>query len=248
MNSFQNKTALVTGGSRGIGRAIVMALSGEGADVAFTYAPKEPEPKEIIEGIREAGRKVMALESDVRSFDGAHSVVRKVISEFGKIDILVNNAGINRDGVIWKLSEEDWDAVLDTDLKGYFNFIHAVIPYMREQKSGKIINISSINGLRGKFGLTNYSAAKAGVIGLTKACAKEAGRFNINVNAVAPGIIATDMTKNLPPEALQSALAETTLGRLGQPEEVAAVVSFLASEKARHITGEIIKVDGGQYI
>ncbi len=248
MKPFQNKTALVTGGSRGIGQAIVNALSGDGADVAFTYAPKEPEPKEMVEEIEKAGRRVLSIESDVCSFEGAHKVVQKIISEFGKIDILVNNAGINRDGVIWKLSEEDWDAVMDTDLKGYFNFIHAVIPHMRERKSGKIINIASINGMRGKFGLANYSAAKAGVIGLTKACAKEVGRFNINVNAVAPGLINTRMTKNLPPEAIKDALSEITLGRTGEPEDVAHVVLFLASEKARHITGEIVKVDGGQYI
>jgi len=171
-----------------------------------------------------------------------------VIAEFGRLEILVNNAGINRDGVIWKMTEEMWDQVLDTDLKGYFNFIRAVSPHFRGQKSGRIVNVTSINGLRGKFGQANYSAAKAGIIGLTKAVARELGKYSVNVNAAAPGMILTDMMAGLPEEVKQKAVDETVLARLGKPEEIASVIAFLCSEEARHITGEVIKIDGGQYI
>ncbi|MEK6575706.1 MAG: SDR family oxidoreductase, partial [Chloroflexota bacterium] len=171
-----------------------------------------------------------------------------VREKFGRLDILVNNAGANRDGVVWKMTEAQWDEVLDTNLKGYFNYIRAVAPIFKEQASGKIINISSINGLRGKFGQSNYSAAKAGIIGLTKSVARELCKFNVHVNAVAPGLIETDMMKDAPQDVKDKALAEIVLGRLGAPEEVAHVVTFLCSDMARHITGEVIKVDGGQYI
>jgi 3-oxoacyl-[acyl-carrier protein] reductase len=160
----------------------------------------------------------------------------------------VNNAGINWDGVIWKMTEEQWDSVLDINLKGYFNYIRAVSPIFREQKSGKIINVTSINGLRGKFGQSNYSASKAGIIGLTKAVARELGKYSVNVNAVAPGLIETDMMKNAEASVREAAMADIVIGRIGQPEEVANVVAFLCTDLARHITGEVIKVDGGQYI
>jgi 3-oxoacyl-[acyl-carrier protein] reductase len=171
-----------------------------------------------------------------------------VREKFGRLDILVNNAGVNRDGVVWKMTESQWDEVLDTNLKGYFNYIRAAAPVFKEQGSGKIVNITSINGLRGKFGQSNYSAAKAGIIGLTKAVARELGKFSVNVNAVAPGLIETDMMKEAPQDVKDKALAEIVLGRLGAPEEVAHTVTFLCSDYARHITGEVIKVDGGQYI
>jgi 3-oxoacyl-[acyl-carrier protein] reductase len=160
----------------------------------------------------------------------------------------VNNAGINRDGVIWKMTEQMWDLVLDTDLKGYFNFTRAAAPHFREQKSGKIVNVTSINGLRGKFGQANYSAAKAGIVGLTKAVAKELGKYSVNVNAVAPGMILTDMMADLPEEIKAKAVAETVLGRLGTPEDVGSVIAFLCSNESAQITGEVIKIDGGQYI
>ena len=190
----------------------------------------------------------MYVHADVADFAGTEVVIRNIINHFGHIDILVNNAGINRDGVIWKMTEEQWDSVIDVDLKGCFNFIRTVSPYFKEQKSGKIVNITSINGLRGKFGQSNYSAAKAGVIGLTKAVAKELGRYSVNVNAVAPGLIETEMMKNAPGNVQDDALKEIVLNRFGQPEDVANLVAFLCSDLAKHITGEVIKVDGGQYI
>jgi 3-oxoacyl-[acyl-carrier protein] reductase len=185
---------------------------------------------------------------DVSEFEAVQTLVNDIVIEFGHLDILVNNAGMNWDGVIWKMTEEQWDAVINVDLKGNFNFIRAASPIFREQKSGKIINITSINGLRGKFGQTNYSAAKAGTIGLTKTVARELGKYGVNVNSVAPGMILTDMFKDLPEEFKQKAADETVFNRLGVPEDVAHLVTFLASEKSRHITGEVIKVDGGQYI
>ena len=178
----------------------------------------------------------------------AQAMVDTVVKEFGRVDILVNNAGVNRDAVIWKMTEEQWDEALAINLKGYFNYIRAVAPLFKDQGSGKIVNVTSINGIRGKFGQSNYTAAKAGIIGLTKTVARELARFNVNCNAVAPGLIETEMMKTAPEEVKQKALAEIVLGRLGTPEEVAWLVSFLCTEKARHITGEVIKVDGGQYI
>ena len=198
--------------------------------------------------IEAMGRKGRAIKADVASFADAERMVAEVQETFGGLDILVNNAGINRDGVIWKMTEEQWDQVIDTNLKGYFNYIRAAVGIFREQKSGKIVNVTSINGLRGKFGQTNYSASKAGIIGLTKALARELGRASVNVNAVAPGLIETDMMKDAPEKVVEAALAEIVLGRMGKPEEVASVVAFLCSEAARHITGEVIQVDGGQYI
>jgi len=244
---LEGKVDIVTGGGRGIGRAIVLDLADNGADVVFTYRSNVAAAEEVVDRVKELGRRGLAIQTDVSDFEAAQSVVNRVIDEFGRLDILVNNAGVNRDAVIWKMTEEEWDEVVNTDLKGCFNYIRAVVPIFRAQNAGKIVNITSINGLRGKFGQTNYSAAKAGVIGLTKALARELGRSNINVNAVAPGLIETDMVKEAPEKVKEMALAEILLGRLGKPEEVAYVVTFLCTEKARHITGEVIKVDGGQY-
>ncbi len=245
---LENKVALITGGSMGIGTAISLDLAKNGADVALTYRKHGDEAKAIAVQIQEMGRKAKALQVDVSNFDEAQKLVTKIVQEFGHLDILVNNAGMNWDGVVWKMTEEQWDKVIDVDLKGTFNFIRAVSPLFREQKSGKIINITSINGLRGKFGQANYSAAKAGTIGLTKTVAKELGRSNVNVNSVAPGMILTDMFKDLPEEFKQKAADETVFNRLGEPGDVADLVTFLASDKSKHITGEVIKVDGGQYI
>ena len=246
--NLQGKVAIVTGGSMGIGRTIALDLAAHGADVALNYRKHADEANSVIAEIERMGRRGLALQADVASFADAQRMVDIVREKFGRLDILVNNAGINRDSVVWKMTETQWDEVLDTNLKGYFNYIRAAASVFKEQGSGKIVNITSINGLRGKFGQSNYSAAKAGIIGLTKAVARELGKFSVNVNAVAPGLIETDMMKDAPPEVKDKALAEIVLGRLGQPEEVAHVVTFLCSDMARHITGEVIKVDGGQYI
>jgi 3-oxoacyl-[acyl-carrier protein] reductase len=245
---LEGKRAIVTGGSLGIGRAISLDLAANGAEVAFTYRRHGEEAQKVAEKIQEMGRRALALQADVANFEDAQEVVKKVLEVFGGLDILVNNAGMNWDGVIWKMSEEQWDRVIEVNLKGFFNYIRAVAPIFKEQASGKIVNITSINGLRGKFGQTNYSASKAGIIGLTKALAREMGRYNVNVNAVAPGLIETEMVKEAPESVKEMALSEIVLGRLGQPEEVAWVVTFLCTEKARHITGQVIQVDGGQYI
>jgi 3-oxoacyl-[acyl-carrier protein] reductase len=245
---LEGKVAIVTGGTRGIGRAIVLDLAANGADVALNYRKSADLAQELAETIRGMGRRALVVQADVSSFADAQAMAQKVLDEFGRLDILVNNAGMNWDGVVWKMTEEQWDRVIEVDLKGTFNYTRAVTPIFRQQGSGKIVNITSINGLRGKFGQTNYSAAKAGVIGFTKACARELGRYSVNVNAVAPGLIETEMVKEAPEKVREMALAEIVLGRLGLPEEVAYVVTFLCTERARHITGQVIQVDGGQYI
>ena len=245
---LEAKNAIITGGSQGIGTAASLELAREGANICLTYRKHETEARKIAEEIQAMGRKAIAVQCDISSFSEAEAVVKKTLDEFGSLDILVNNAGMNWDGVSWKMTEEQWDAVINVDLKGNFNFIRAVAPTFREQKYGRIINITSINGLRGKFGQTNYSAAKAGAIGLTKTVAKELGKYGVTVNSVAPGMIETDMFKDLTEEFKEKAALETVVHRIGQPEDIAHLVSFLASEKGRHITGEVIKVDGGQYI
>ena len=248
---FRGKVALVTGGSLGIGRAIVLALARGGADVAFTFLgfrQKAGEQDDVAREVGLLGRRCLAVESDVSKFRDAEAVVRRVVGELGGLHILVNNAGITRDGVIWKMDEEQWDDVLEVNLKGCFNYIRSASSVFREQGYGKIVSIASINGMRGKFGQANYAASKAGIIGLTKTVAKELGKYNVNVNAIAPGMIETDMTQTLSEEVKRQSVSEIVLGRFGQPEDIADAVAFLVSEKARHITGEVMKVDGGQYI
>lgn len=247
---LEGKNAIVTGGSAGIGAATSLELAREGANVCLTYRKHEAEAKEFADQIIQMGRKAIAVHCDIAQFDAAKNVVKTALEEFGRLDILVNNAGMNWDGVCWKMSEEQWDRVLEVNLKGYFNFTRHVAPLFKDQKYGKIINVTSINGLRGKFGQTNYSASKAGIIGYTKAVAKELGAFGVNVNAVAPGLIETQMLKESEArdKIIDMAMGEIVLKRVGQPEDLAHVVTFLASDRARHVTGEIIKVDGGQYI
>jgi 3-oxoacyl-[acyl-carrier protein] reductase len=245
---LEGKTAIITGGSLGIGASIAIELSRQGADVAINYRKHDIEANEVAKRIEKLGRKCLVIKADVTSITDAESMFNQVIKEFGRLDILVCNAGINKDRVIWKMSEKDWDHVINVNLKGYFIYNKLAAEKFKEQRSGKIVNITSINGLRGKFGQTNYSASKGGIISLTKALAKEMGKFNVNVNAVAPGMVMTEMAKGIPPEFLQKAVDETVLGRIATTDDIANVVAFLCSEKARHITGEVLKVDGGQYI
>jgi len=247
---LEGKSALVTGGSQGIGAAAALELAREGANVCLTYRKHAQEAEVYAEEIRQLGRKALAVKCDISSFAEAEQTVAAAIEAFGTLDILVNNAGMNWDGVSWKMTEEQWDRVIEVNLKGYFNFTRHAAPVFKEKRYGKIINITSINGLRGKFGQSNYSASKAGIIGYTKAVAKELGAFNVNVNAVAPGLIETAMLRQSEArdKIVDLAMAEIVLKRVGQPEDLAYVVAFLASDKARHVTGEVIKVDGGQYI
>ena len=247
---LENRKAVVTGGSQGIGAAIALELAREGADVCLTYRKHEEEARQFAREIQAMGRKALPVKCDISSFGEAQGAVEAALKSFGRIDVLVNNAGMNWDGVSWKMSEEQWDRVLAVNLKGYFNFIRHAAPLFKEQKYGKIVNITSINGLRGKFGQTNYSASKAGIIGLTKALAKELGAFGVNVNAVAPGLIETAMLRESEArdKIVEMAMSEMVLKRVGLPEDLAHLVAFLASDKARHITGEVIKCDGGQYI
>ncbi len=247
---LKDKSAIVSGGSQGIGASIALEFGRQGAKVCLLYRKHEQTAMDLAEEIRGLGTQAIAVQCDIASFADAGKVVETTVAQFGGVDILVNNAGMNWDGVSWKMSEEQWDRVLEVNLKGYFNFTRHVAPLLKEQKSGKIINVTSINGLRGKFGQSNYSASKAGIIGYTKAVAKELGAFGVNVNAVAPGLIETPMLKESEArdKIVDMAMNEIVLKRVGTPEDVAHVVTFLASELSRHITGEVIKVDGGQYI
>jgi len=245
---LEDKNAIVTGGSMGIGTSIALGLAEEGCNVAINYRRHDAEAKEVVDKITKMGRRGLAIKADVSSYDDAQNMVQTVIKEFGGLDIMVCNAGITWDGVIWKMSEKQWDTVIGVNLKGYFNYNKAAAMVFKDQRHGKIVNISSINGLRGKFAQTNYSAAKGGEIAMSKSLAKELGKFNVNVNVVAPGMVMTEMAQSIPPEFLNKAVDETVLGRIASPEDCANLVVFLCSDRARHITGEVIKIDGGQYV
>lgn len=245
---LKGRAAIVTGGSVGIGAQIAVDLAREGCDVAINYRRHDKEAKEVLKAVEASGRKGLAVQADVSSFKDADKMVTAVVKEFGRLDILVCNAGITWDGVIWKMTEEQWDKVISVNLKGYFNYNRAAAAVFKDAKGGKIVNISSINGLRGKFAQANYAASKGGEIALTKTLARELGKFNVNVNCVAPGMVMTDMARGLAPEFLNKAVSETQLGRIASADDVSAVVLFLCSDRSRHVTGEVIKVDGGQYI
>lgn len=240
-----NKVALVTGGSRGIGRAIAIALAGKGAKVAVNYAGREDAANETVSMIQKNGGEAIAIQANVANYEEVERMVKRVIETFGSLDILVNNAGITRDNLILRMKEADWDDVINTNLKGVFNCTKAVMRQMMKQRSGRIINISSVVGVAGNAGQANYVAAKAGVIGLTKTTAKELASRNITVNAIAPGFIETEMTDQLSDDLKQEMLKQIPLGSFGQPEDVANVVAFLASDASRYITGQTIHVDGG---
>ncbi len=245
---LKGKGAIVTGGSLGIGAAIAIELGREGVNVAVNYRRHDTEAKQVVAEIEKLGSKGLAVKADVSSYNDAIKMVQQVQEEFGRLDILVCNAGITWDGVIWKMSEEQWDTVIGVNLKGYFNYNKAAAVVFKDQKYGKIVNVSSINGLRGKFAQANYSASKGGEIAMSKSLARDLGAFNVNVNVVAPGMVLTDMMDNLAPEFKNKALAETVVGRFATPEDCAHLVAFLCSDLSRHITGEVIKIDGGQYI
>jgi 3-oxoacyl-[acyl-carrier protein] reductase len=239
------KTALVTGASRGIGRAIALELGKLGAKVAVNYAGSEAKALEVVDEIKALGSDAIAIQANVADGDSVQNMVKKVIETFGSLDILVNNAGITRDNLLMRMKEDEWDDVISTNLKGVFLCTKAVTRQMMKQRNGRIINIASIVGVSGNAGQANYVAAKAGVIGLTKTTAKELASRNITVNAVAPGFITTDMTDKLPEDVRQEMLKQIPLARFGEPEDVAHVVSFLASEGSRYMTGQTLHVDGG---
>ena len=241
--SLNGKTALVTGASRGIGRAIALRLAEDGANVAVIYAGSADKAEAVVNEITALGVNAKAYRCNVADSAAVNETVKAVTNDLGKIDILVNNAGITRDSLMLRMKDEDFDAVLDTNLKGAFNTIRACYSGFIRKKSGRIINISSVSGIMGNAGQANYSASKAGVIGLTKSVARELASRGITCNAVAPGFIQTDMTENLGDN--NPLLNSIPLGRMGKPEDIAAAVAFLASDSAAYITGEVLKVDGG---
>ncbi len=240
-----DRVAVVTGGAKGIGRAIVLALAREGASCFFTHTRSDEQARLLVDEVACLGGCAQAVQLDVRDFDGAKVLIEKVKGTFGRLDILVNNAGITRDRSLMAMSREDWADVIDTDLTGVFNTTRAAIITFLKQKSGCVVNISSVGGVRPLPGQANYAAAKAGVIGFTKSLAREVAPYQVRVNAVAPGFIATEMTTRLPEKAREAALRSVPLSRFGTAEDVAAAVLFLASDSAAYITGQVIQIDGG---
>jgi 3-oxoacyl-[acyl-carrier protein] reductase len=245
VTSENRKTIVVTGGSRGIGRAICTALAAPETDVYFNFSAAEADARITEQMVRERGATATALQMDVTDPDQVTGFFQRVLDDTGRTDVLVNNAGITRDGLLVRMSDAHWDAVMDTNLKGAFRCTRAAARQMLKQRSGRIIHISSVVGVTGNPGQANYVASKAGIIGFTKAIALELASRGITVNAVAPGFIATDMTASLPEKSRQAMIARIPLGRVGTPEDIAAAVAFLASEQAAYITGQVIHVSGG---
>lgn len=245
MNLLKDKVAIVTGAGRGIGRAIALKYAQEGANVVITDLKVDETVEAFIEELKGLGVKAKAYASNAANFDDAHKLVEEVLADFGRVDVLVNNAGITRDGLMMRMTEEQWDLVINVNLKSAFNLIHAVTPVMLKQKAGSIINMASVVGVSGNAGQTNYSASKAGMIGLAKSIAKELGSRGVRANAIAPGFIITDMTHALSDEVRKQWEAQIPLRRGGTPEDVANVATFLASELSSYVTGQTIHVCGG---
>jgi len=246
MITFQDRVALVTGGSKGLGAELVSLLASLGAEVAFTYSQDDAAAAKLVECIQQTGRRCISIRADAKDFARAHEVVAETCKTLGGLHVLVCCAGLSRSDPIWKMSEEDWDVVVDVCLKGNFNYIRAAAPIFMEQQYGKIVSIGSINGLRGRLGTVSYNAAKAGLVGLIKSVAAELGRFNVNANLVAPGFIESEART---PELIRDlVLKECAIKRLGEPADIVPLVAFLCSDAARHITGQTIKVDAGQYL
>ncbi len=242
---LKDKTALITGAARGIGRAIALRFAAEGADVAFTDLRLDENTDSLVKEISDMGRKVKAYASDASDFTGAETLIDQVVNDFGKIDVLVNNAGITRDNLLMRMSESDWDLVIKVNLKSVFNMTRAVQKYMLKQRFGSIINMSSVVGVSGNAGQSNYSASKAGLIGFTKSVAQELGSRSIRCNAIAPGFIETEMTAKLPPDVRDAWIKDIPLKRGGKPEDVANIALFLASDLSDYVTGQVISVCGG---
>jgi 3-oxoacyl-[acyl-carrier protein] reductase len=245
MDKLKGQVAIVTGSSRGIGRAIAIKLAGMGARVVVNYRGNQTAAEQVLDTIHQNGGEAIAIQADVSLFADAQRLVQSALDKWGKLDILVNNAGITRDTLLVRMTEEDWDFVLDTNLKSAFNCTKAAQRSMIKQRFGRIVNISSVAGVAGNAGQANYTAAKAGLIGFTKAVAKEVGSRNITVNAIAPGYIPTDLSSSIPPELIAKGMDMTPLGHPGTTEDIANAVAFLVSDDAKYITGQVLVVDGG---
>lgn len=242
---LENKVALITGASRGIGKAVALELAAQGADIIINYVGPTDLAEETATEIKKLGRKAMIIEADVTDSVAINAMLEKIIAEFGRVDILINNAGITKDNLLMRMKEEDWDAVLNINLKGIFNCTKATLKYMTKQKYGRIVSVSSVVGVMGNAGQANYAASKAGAIGFTKSIAKEVASRNITANCVAPGFIDTDMTAKLPEKVRAEMIASIPAKKLGTPHDVAKAIAFLASDYAEYITGQTLHVDGG---